>query len=121
MAPASLQQTGGLDARDPRILEGLLASAPTRSDLQNWTANSTRLPAGRKVGCVCRTRGYGVGLLEAAESGFTRAGLSNVSLQLARNNDAGRRFYRARGYAERARYELLDKVLNGAAKAPAPS
>jgi ribosomal protein S18 acetylase RimI-like enzyme len=64
-----------------------------------------------------RGSGIGVDLLKAAESEFTRAGLTNVSLQVARNNDAGRRFYRARGYTARAGYELLDKMLTGAANA----
>src|SRR5580658_2132989 len=42
--PRSLQPVGGLGTRDPRPLEfplGELASAPTHSDLQNWSANST--------------------------------------------------------------------------------
>jgi ribosomal protein S18 acetylase RimI-like enzyme len=61
-----------------------------------------------------RGSGIGAALLETAEAEFTRAGLTNVSLQLARNNDAARRFYHAHGYGNRSGYELLDKVLRGA-------
>lgn len=58
-------------------------------------------------------RGSGVGgeLLRIAETEFALAGCTNVSLQLARDNNAARGFYRRRGYAERAGYELLDKML----------
>lgn len=59
-------------------------------------------------------RGQGVGqaLLEAAESAFVQAGCTNVSLQLARGNDAARAFYHRQGYAERSGFELLDKMLH---------
>jgi GNAT superfamily N-acetyltransferase len=58
-------------------------------------------------------RGHGVGsaLLGIAESTFTRAGCTNVSLELSRRNDAARAFYHRHGYSERSRYELLDKAL----------
>jgi hypothetical protein len=50
-------------------------------------------------------------LLQSAESTFIRAGCTNVSLRLSRQNDSGRAFYRRHGYAERSEYELLDKAL----------
>ncbi len=58
-------------------------------------------------------RGSGVGaeLLTVAESEFARRGYTNIALQLSRDNEPARRFYRSRGYADRAGYELLDKVL----------
>ena len=58
-------------------------------------------------------RGTGVGsaLLEAAEHEFTRVGCTNVSLQLARENNAARRFYHRQGYVERQGFELLEKTL----------
>jgi len=60
-----------------------------------------------------RNRGSGAGarLLLAAEAEFARRGCTNVSLQLAKGNDAARRFYHRHGYAERSQYELLDKML----------
>jgi GNAT superfamily N-acetyltransferase len=58
-------------------------------------------------------RGHGIGskLLELAEAEFERRRCTNVSLQLGRGNEDGRAFYRARGYGERAGFELLDKML----------
>lgn len=58
-------------------------------------------------------RGGGIGgrLLDVAEAEFRRTGCTNVSLQLARDNDAARRFYLRRGYDERSGFELLDKML----------
>jgi GNAT superfamily N-acetyltransferase len=55
--------------------------------------------------------GIGRRLLQAAEVEFTARGCTNVSLQLARGNDAGRAFYRQEGYAPRAGFELLGKAL----------
>ena len=59
------------------------------------------------------SRGLGAGsrLLRAAEAEFARMECTNVSLQLGRGNEAARKFYRERGYADRSGYELLDKVL----------
>ena len=56
-----------------------------------------------------RGTGAGMQLLGAAEAEFARAGCTNISLQLARNNDAARRFYRLNGYRDRSGYELMDK------------
>jgi len=58
-----------------------------------------------------RTRGLGSGLLQAAEAEFAELDCTNVALQLARDNHAARAFYHRHGYAERAGFELLDKML----------
>ena len=62
-------------------------------------------------------RGHGIGeeLLHLAEGEFVRRECTNVSLQLGRGNEQARAFYRAKGYRERAGYELLDKVLGRSA------
>ena len=59
----------------------------------------------------CRGRGMGQALLAAAEARFRELHCTNVSLQLGRDNDAARVFYRDRGYADRAGFKLLDKPL----------
>ena len=58
-------------------------------------------------------RGHGAGsaLLAAAEAEATRRECRNISLQLARGNEAARDFYRRQGYSERSGFELLDKML----------
>jgi [ribosomal protein S18]-alanine N-acetyltransferase len=58
-------------------------------------------------------RGAGVGrlLLDAAEAEFVRAGCSNTSLQLGRDNAEARRFYHRYGYRKRSGFELLEKHL----------
>ncbi|MDP9199211.1 MAG: GNAT family N-acetyltransferase [Pseudomonadota bacterium] len=58
-------------------------------------------------------RGHGAGsaLLAAAEAEATRRDCRNISLQLARGNEAARDFYRRQGYSERSGFELLDKML----------
>ena len=58
-----------------------------------------------------RGREIGSELLEAAEAEFVRRGCTNVSLQIGRENDRARAFYREHGYGERAGFELLDKML----------
>ncbi len=58
-----------------------------------------------------RGQDLGAQLLKAAESEFTQIGCTNVSLQLARDNDAARAFYRRHAYSERSGYELLDKMF----------
>jgi len=67
-------------------------------------------------------RGHGVGsaLLGIAESTFSWAGCTKVSLQLSRRNDAARAFYHRQGYSERSGYELLDKALLDGQPAAAP-
>jgi ribosomal protein S18 acetylase RimI-like enzyme len=59
-----------------------------------------------------RSHGIGVEMLRVAELEFIHAGCTNVSLQLSRDNDSARAFYHRRGYTERSRYELLDKMLH---------
>jgi ribosomal protein S18 acetylase RimI-like enzyme len=58
-------------------------------------------------------RGAGIGaqLLAAAEQDFRAAGCTNVSLQIGRANEAARKFYRGRGFEDRAGYELVSKML----------
>jgi GNAT superfamily N-acetyltransferase len=58
-----------------------------------------------------RATGVGSLLLKAAETEFAQVGCTNVSLQLSRENHAGRRFYHRHGYGQRSRYELLEKTL----------
>ena len=60
-----------------------------------------------------RGKGLGDELLELAEAEFIRRGCTNVALQLGKENDGARVFYRAHGYEERAGFELLDKMLPG--------
>ena len=61
---------------------------------------------------TCRGSGIGEKLLDAAEAEFLRIGCTNVSLQLSRKNEAGRKFYHRHQYTERSGYELLDKMLH---------
>ena len=58
-----------------------------------------------------RGKGLGEALLRLAEAEFARRRCTNVSLQLGCGNDGARAFYRRQGYAERAGFELLDKML----------
>jgi GNAT superfamily N-acetyltransferase len=58
-----------------------------------------------------RGKGVGDSLLQLAEAEFVRRGCTNVALQLGRGNDGARTFYRRHGYADRAGFELLDKML----------
>ncbi|MDX1508944.1 MAG: GNAT family N-acetyltransferase [Woeseiaceae bacterium] len=58
-----------------------------------------------------RSAGLGRKLLLAAEKEFTRLGCTNVSLQVARDNDAARRFYQGSGYADRPAFGLMEKDL----------
>jgi GNAT superfamily N-acetyltransferase len=62
-----------------------------------------------------RGRGIGEELLRLAEAEFVHRGCTNVSLQLGGGNDGARTFYRTHGYAERAGFELLDKMLGRSA------
>lgn len=58
-----------------------------------------------------RAQGVGAKLLASAEAALRQRGGVRLQLQLARANDASRRFYESRGYSTRAGYELLDKPL----------
>src|SRR5690606_5422869 len=58
-----------------------------------------------------RGGGMGARMLRTAEQAFRQAGCTNVSLQVGRNNDAGRRFWVRQGYAPRTGFELLEKTL----------
>jgi ribosomal protein S18 acetylase RimI-like enzyme len=58
-----------------------------------------------------RGRDIGSELLRIAEAEFVRRQCTNVSLQLGRENELARAFYREHGYGERAGFELLDKML----------
>ena len=58
-----------------------------------------------------RGKDLGDALLRLAEAEFARRGCTNVSLQLGRGNDSARAFYRRHGYAERAGFELMDRML----------
>lgn len=58
-----------------------------------------------------RGGGTGARMLRTAEEAFRAAGCTNASLQVGRANDAGRRFWMHQGYAPRANFELLDKML----------
>ncbi len=58
-------------------------------------------------------RGLGLGgrMLAAAETQFRAEGCTNVSLELGRNNEDARRFYRQHGFDDRAGFELVTKNL----------
>ncbi|HMP06449.1 MAG TPA: GNAT family N-acetyltransferase [Lacipirellulaceae bacterium] len=62
----------------------------------------------------------GAALLAAAERGAMQAGCTNLSLQLARGNNAARAFYRRQGFVERAGYELMEKTLTEESHSPRP-
>jgi len=58
-------------------------------------------------------RGLGLGnqMLATAEAQFRIEGCTNVSLQLGRQNEAARKFYRRNGFEDRAGYDLVSKTL----------
>jgi GNAT superfamily N-acetyltransferase len=58
-----------------------------------------------------RRRGIGAALLLTAESVLRESGVRRLQLQLGAGNAHARRFYGARGYGRRARFELWDKAL----------
>lgn len=60
---------------------------------------------------VHRGRGIGAMLLAAAEREASRAGCTNISLQVSRGNEGARAFYRRHGYVARDGYGLLEKTL----------
>ena len=59
-------------------------------------------------------RGAGLGreLLRQAEEQFRVRGCTNVALQIGRDNNVARAFYRSHGYQDRAGFELVDKMLD---------
>jgi GNAT superfamily N-acetyltransferase len=61
-----------------------------------------------------RGTGLGRGLLRMAEEQFRERGCTSVALQIGRDNEAARAFYRSQGYADRAGFELVDKMLTSA-------
>jgi len=58
-----------------------------------------------------RRAGLGARLLSMAEETFRRGGCTVAFLQIGRDNEAARAFYRGHGYADRAGFELVDKKL----------
>jgi GNAT superfamily N-acetyltransferase len=58
-----------------------------------------------------RRLGLGARLLSTAECTFREGGCTVAFLQIGRDNDAARAFYRGHGYADRAGFELVDKML----------
>ena len=58
-----------------------------------------------------RKQGTGKVLLETVETEFRKKGLTNISLQLSRENNSARKYYLRRGYRERLKYELMEKDL----------
>ena len=58
-----------------------------------------------------RRLGLGKRMLGEAEAAFRDSGCTNVSLQIGRDNVAARAFYRGHGYADRAGFELVEKML----------
>jgi ribosomal protein S18 acetylase RimI-like enzyme len=58
-----------------------------------------------------RRLGLGGRLLDQAELLFKEHGCTNVFLQVGRNNEAARAFYRGRGYGDRAGFAMVDKML----------
>lgn len=58
-----------------------------------------------------RRLGLGARLLSTAERTFREGGCTVAFLQIGRDNAAARAFYRGHGYADRAGFELVDKVL----------
>lgn len=60
-----------------------------------------------------RGKGLGDEMLALAEAEFRRRRCTNVFLQVGTGNDRGRAFYVARGYRERAGFDMVDKMLPG--------
>jgi GNAT superfamily N-acetyltransferase len=58
-----------------------------------------------------RKLGLGSLLLEAAEAAFRTHSCTSVQLQIGRDNAEARAFYRRHGYADRAGFDLVDKML----------
>ena len=64
------------------------------------------------VGPAYRSLGIGSLLLAAAEASFRIRGCTNIALQIGRDNDEARAFYRRHGYVDRAGFDLVDKNLD---------
>jgi GNAT superfamily N-acetyltransferase len=64
------------------------------------------------VGPAYRSLGIGSLLLAAAEATFRIRGCTNIALQIGRDNDEARAFYRGHGYVDRAGFDLVDKNLD---------
>jgi len=64
------------------------------------------------VGPAYRSLGIGSQLLAAAEATFRIRGCTNIALQIGRDNDEARAFYRRHGYVDRAGFDLVDKNLD---------
>ena len=58
-----------------------------------------------------RNLGLGGKLLTVAEATFRVHGCTNIALQIGRDNDAARAFYRGHGYEGRAGFEMVGKHL----------
>jgi ribosomal protein S18 acetylase RimI-like enzyme len=58
-----------------------------------------------------RRLGLGAKLLTTAEKSFREGGCTVAFLQIGRDNADARAFYRRHGYADRAGFELVDKLL----------
>jgi ribosomal protein S18 acetylase RimI-like enzyme len=58
-----------------------------------------------------RNLGLGGKLLTVAEATFRVHGCTNITLQIGRDNDAARAFYRGHGYEGRAGFEMVGKHL----------
>ncbi|HEX5162373.1 MAG TPA: GNAT family N-acetyltransferase [Steroidobacteraceae bacterium] len=63
------------------------------------------------VGPSYRSLGIGTRLLAAAEATFLVRGCTNVALQIGRDNEEARAFYRRHGYGDRAGFDIVDKDL----------
>ena len=66
------------------------------------------------VHAEARGAGLGSKLIQAAELECLQLGCTNISLQLARENEAARQFYYRHGFEDRSGYELLDKMVSDA-------
>jgi ribosomal protein S18 acetylase RimI-like enzyme len=58
-----------------------------------------------------RAQGLGGRLLDAAEASFRARGCTNIFLQVGRDNEAARAFYRSRGFSGRNGFDMVDKNL----------
>ena len=63
------------------------------------------------VGPSYRSLGIGTRLLAAAEATFLVRDCTNVALQIGRDNEEARAFYRRHGYGDRAGFDIVDKDL----------